>query len=309
MPKQSKVLITGGSGFIGSNLSKELLSKGHEVHILDISDKSSLTLEGAILHRGSITHSDIVESAIEGCEVVFHEAALTSVSDSIENPEKFRKVNVWGTRNVLEVCRKHDVKKVVLASSAAVYGDESILPKTEESPTKPISPYAESKLQNEKDAKEYFKEYGLETVSLRYFNVYGPGQDPKSPYSGVISKFMDCTIEKKQPTIFGDGKQTRDFVFVEDVVNANLLAMEKKGIGGEAFNIAIGKETSVLELWNVIKELSGSAFEPSMSPKREGDILRSVASIEKAKKMLGYEPKYSIKEGLEKTMEWMKNAR
>ncbi len=304
-----KVLITGGSGFIGSNLSKELLSRGHEVNILDLSDQPAIRLSGALFHRGTITHQDFVETAISGCEVVFHEAALTSVSESIENPEKFRKVNTWGTRNVLEVCRKHEVKKVILASSAAVYGDEPTLPKSEESFIMPISPYAESKVQNEKDAKEYFEEYGLETVCLRYFNVYGQGQDPKSPYSGVISKFMDCAMGETQPVIYGDGNQTRDFVFVEDVVNANLLAMEKKGIGGEIFNIATGKETSVLGLWEEILALSEFQCEPEFVPAREGDILRSVASIEKARKILGYEPKYSIKEGLEKTMEWMKNAR
>lgn len=304
-----KILITGGNGFIGSNLSKELLSQGHEVNILDLSDRPAIGLTGALFHRGNITHQEFMETTISGCEVVFHEAALTSVTDSIENPEKFRKVNVWGTRNVLETCRKHDVKKVILASSAAVYGDTENLPIAEGSSLNPISPYAESKVQNEKDANEYFREYGLETVSLRYFNVYGPGQDPKFPYSGVISKFMDCAIGGKQPTIYGDGNQTRDFVFVDDVVNANLLAMEKNGIGGEAFNIATGKETSVLRLWDAINELDGSDSGPLFAPRKEGDILRSVASIEKAKKMLDYEPKYSIKKGLEKTMEWMKNKK
>ncbi|MCP4647016.1 MAG: NAD-dependent epimerase/dehydratase family protein, partial [bacterium] len=242
-------------------------------------------------------------------DVIFHEAALTSVSDSIENPEKFKKVNAWGTRNLLEACRKNEVKKVILASSAAVYGDTDKFPITEESSLNPISPYAESKVQNEKDAKEHFEEYGLETVSLRYFNAYGPGQDPKSPYSGVISKFMDCAIEGKQPTIYGEGEQTRDFVFVEDVVNANLLAMKTEGIGGEVFNIATGKETSVLDLWEEIKGSSGFDSGPLFAPRKEGDILRSVASIEKAKTGLDYEPKYSINEGLKKTMEWVKNAR
>lgn len=303
-----RVLITGGSGFIGSNLSKELLSKGYEAHLLDLSDKPAIKLNGATFHRGSITHADVVDSAAEGCEAVFHEAALISVQESIRNPEKFRKVNIEGTRNVLEACRKNDVKKVILASSAAVYGDEPTLPKTENSKLEPKSPYAESKIQNEKDARTYFEEYGLETVCLRYFNVFGKGQDPNSPYSGVISKFLDCAIRKKQPTIYGDGTQTRDFVFAKDVVNANFLAMEKKGIGGEIFNIATGKETSLLELWKEIEEISGFKSKPEFAPEREGDISRSVASIEKAKKMLGYEPEYSIREGLEKTLEWIKNA-
>ncbi len=303
-----KILVTGGSGFIGSNLAKELLFRGDEVHVLDLSDKPALGLGAALYHRGDVTHLDVVESSVSDCQIVFHEAALTSVPESFRNPEKFRKVNTEGTRNVLEACRKHDVKKIILASSAAVYGDTEKLPLDEGAELKPISPYAESKVQNEKDAKKYFEEYGLETVCLRYFNVYGPGQDPKSPYSGVISKFIDYAIGGKTPTIYGDGKQTRDFVFVKDVVNANILAMEKEGIGGEVFNVATGKETSLLGLWEEIQGISGFTAEPEFAPAREGDILRSVAGIEKAKKMLGYQPKYSIKEGLEKTMEWVSHS-
>ena len=302
-----KVLITGGCGFIGSNLAKELLSKGHEVHLLDISDKPAIKLNGATFQRGDITHKELTETATEGCEAVFHEAALISVEESIKNPEKFRKANIEGTRNVLEACRKNDVKKVILASSAAVYGDEPTLPKTEGSILAPKSPYAESKIQNEKDAKKYFEEYGLETVCLRYFNVYGEGQEPNSPYSGVISKFIDCAINGKKPTIYGDGKQTRDFVFIKDVADANILAMEKKGIGGEVFNIATGKEATILELWKEIRGIEGSKEEPGFAPARKGDILRSVADISKAGKVLGYKPKYSIREGLEKTLEYAKS--
>lgn len=308
------VLITGGAGFIGSNLTHSFIRDGGEVTVLDdlyngTLQKIQKTIKKIKFVEGSVTNAGVVEKAVSGCEVVFHEAALISVPDSFKNPEKFREVNVQGTRNVLEACRKHDVEKVVLASSAAIYGDEPSIPKTEESPVLPQSPYAESKLQNEKDAKRYFEEYGLETVCLRYFNVYGPGQDPKSPYSGVISKFAECALENREPVIFGDGKQTRDFVFVRDVVNANILAMEKKGIGGEVFNVATGKETSLLELWGHLKEISGASAEPVFREKRDGDIYRSVAGIEKAGKVLGYEPQYSIRKGLDKTMEWVKNDR
>ncbi len=304
-----KVLVTGGCGFIGSNLSIKLASLGYETHILDLATQPALPLpKQAKIHKGSITDPKEVDSLVSGCAFVFHQAAQISVVDSIKNPKRTHEINVEGTRNVLESCRKHNVKRVVLASSAAVYGDAPGLPKKETDIPKPISPYGESKLQNESDARKYLEEYGLETICLRYFNVYGPGQKADSPYSGVISRFLDCAIHNKQPTIFGDGKQTRDFVFVEDVVNANVLATEAKRAAGEVFNIGTGKEVSLLELWKTIKTISGCKLEPKFEPKREGDIYRSVASIEKARDSLSYSPVFGIKKGLGKLVQPRKPA-
>lgn len=297
-----KVLVTGGCGFIGSNLANCLANLDYETHVMDISGSPAVPLPGQVeIHEGSITDKEALEEAMSGCEIVFHEAAQISVADSINNPKKTQEINADGTRNILEECREQGVKKLVLASSAAVYGDEPGLPKRETDKLKPTSPYGESKLQNELDAKRYFEEYELETVCLRYFNVYGPGQSPNSPYSGVISRFLDCAINNIPPTIYGNGNQTRDFVFVEDVVQANVLAAEGKELGGQVFNVASGKETSLMDLWRTIKSISGCRLEPKFEPRREGDIWHSVASIEKAKERLGYQPKISLEEGLKRT--------
>lgn len=299
-------LVTGGAGFIGSNLAATLLSRGHPVRIMDTSKEPAVELGGdAVFHTCDICSREDVLSSVQGCDVVFHEAAMISVSESIRHPGTAHRINVEGTRNVLEACRKSGVKRVVLASSAAVYGNEPGLPKKETDLAKPASPYGESKLQNEKDALRYFEEHGLETVCLRYFNVYGPGQKPDSPYSGVISRFLHCAATGNRPTIHGDGKQTRDFVFVQDVVSANLLCMEKKEAAGRVFNIATGTEVSLLGLWEAVKKVSGASAEPVFAPEREGDIRRSVASIEMAREALGFEPAYSLEQGLEKTLAHM----
>lgn len=299
-----RVLVTGGLGFIGSHLSSALLSAGHEVHMLDNSPfPPPERTKGAKFHRGSITNPKDADSAVSGCDFVFHEAAQISVADSIRNPKRTHEINVEGTQNVLEACRKHEVKRAVLASSAAVYGNAPGIPKKETETPDPISPYGESKLRNELDAKKYFKEYGLETVCLRYFNVYGPGQPPDS---GIIPRLISSALHNEPPRIFGDGKQTRDFVFVEDVVLANILAAETSGVGGEVFNIGSGAETSLLSLWKTISGISGCKLAPKFEPAREGDILRSVASIEKAKAKLVYSPKYKLKDGIRKTFEFYK---
>jgi len=306
-------LITGGAGFIGSNLAHALVDAGENIRILDDLSNGSLTNlpqdnEKITFIEGSITDSRIIEDAIKGCKWIFHQAAEISVPDSILHPQKTHQTNVEGTLNVLEAARKHDVGRVVLASSAAVYGDNPALPKTEESSLDPQSPYAESKIQNEADAKRYFQEYGLETICLRYFNVYGPNQNPTSQYSGVISKFMECALKTTPPTVYGSGEQTRDFVFVDDVVSANILAANKKKAAGEIFNIATGTEISILDLWHEISRIANCDESISFAPRREGDILQSIASIEKAKHILGYSPQCSLTEGLKKTMEWMKHG-
>lgn len=302
-----KALVTGGSGFIGSHIASLLLSHNHEVTILD-SSESSLPdrARGATLVRASITDAKKVGEACRGCGWVFHEAAVVSVPESFKDPERTREVNVGGTLNVLEACRKNDVERVVLASSAAVYGDAPGLPKRETDTPFPQSPYGESKLQNEKDARRYFEEHSLKAVSLRYFNVYGPGQKATSQYSGVISRFLHCALHGKRPVIYGDGKQTRDFVFARDVAEANLLCAESEKAPGETFNIAGGSAISLLELWDKVSSVSGCSMEPVFEGRREGDILHSLASIEKASALLGYKPATSLKKGLSATFDWMK---
>ncbi len=302
-----KALVTGGSGFIGSHIASLLLSHNHEVTVLD-SSESSLPERagGATLIRASVTNAKEVEEACKGCDWVFHEAAIVSVPESFKDPEKTHEVNVGGTINVLEACRKNDVERVVLASSAAVYGDAPGLPKKETDEPAPQSPYGDSKLQNELDARRYFEEHSLKTVSLRYFNVYGPGQKADSQYSGVISRFLHCALHGKRPMIYGDGSQTRDFVFAKDVAEANLLCAESRKAPGEVFNIAGGSAISLLELWGKIAAVSGCNLEPVFEEKREGDILHSLASIEKAASLLGYKPATSLKRGISETFNWMK---
>jgi nucleoside-diphosphate-sugar epimerase len=302
-----KALVTGGSGFIGSHIASLLLSHNHEVTVLD-SSESSLPerARGATLIRASITDAKKVEEACRGCDWVFHEAAIVSVPESFKDPAKTKEVNVGGTLNVLEACRKNDVGRMALASSAAIYGDAPGLPKKETDAPSPQSPYGESKLQNELDARRYFEEYSLKAVSLRYFNVYGPGQKAASQYSGVISRFLHCALHGERPTIYGDGTQTRDFVFAKDVAEANLLCAESEKAPGEVFNIAGGSAISLIELWDKIAAVSGCNLEPVFEEKREGDILHSLASIEKASTLLGYKPATSLNKGLSETLDWMK---
>jgi len=241
---------------------------------------------------------------MSGVEVVFHQAALVSVPQSIEDPIEAAMVNDLGTLNVLEAARHSGVKRVVFASSCAVYGDLPQLPKKEEMDTKPLSPYAASKLHGETYARLYRDLYGLETVCLRYFNVYGPRQDPSSPYSGVISIFMDKAARGKPPTIYGDGEQSRDFVYVADVIQANLLAAQRENISSVVINVGTGKSVTVNSLWKNIAELAGVQDEPERANFRSGDIRQSVAEISRAYELLDFEPRYSLEEGLKLTWDW-----
>ncbi|MEM3422839.1 MAG: SDR family oxidoreductase [Candidatus Bilamarchaeaceae archaeon] len=306
-----RVLVTGGAGFIGSHLAEALLKRGHAVRILDNfstgKEENIKDIENSIeIIRGSITEKEVLENAIENVDYVLHHAAQISVVDSIKNPKKTWEINIKGTKLLLNAAVKNKVKKVILASSAAVYGNEPGLPKTEQMRTKPTSPYGDSKLMNEYMAQKYHQQDKINIISLRYFNVYGPRQHPQSAYAGVISKFMEKMIKGERPIIYGNGEQTRDFVYVEDVVSANILALEstvKNGI----YNIGSGKETSLNELVKTLNEILGTKIEPIYEPPREGDIQRSVADISKAKKDLGYIPKYTLKEGLTKTIEWYRS--
>jgi len=299
-----RYLVTGGCGFIGSHLAEALVAAGAEVRVFDNlstgrEEHLAAVRERVELVRGDVRDPDALRAAMEGVEGVFHQAALVSVFESMERPRDNHEINLTGTFNVLLAARERKVRRVVAASSAAVYGNEPTLPKREDLRPQPESPYAAAKLAGEHYLAVFARRYGLETVSLRYFNVYGPRQDPSSMYSGVISRFAEALRADAPPTVFGDGRQTRDFVFVKDVVQANLLAMRAPGVGrGEALNIGTGRRTSLLELLEALSALSGRALNPRFHPARAGDIRHSVAEIARARLELGYEPAYDIRQGL-----------
>ena len=304
-----KCLVTGGAGFIGSNLVERLLGASFQVQVLDNLSSGLLQnlepfREYIDFKQGDVRDLAILQEMMSGVEVVFHQAAVVSVPQSIEDPIEAAMVNDLGTLNILEAARHSGVRRVVFASSCAVYGDLPQLPKKEEMDTKPLSPYAASKLHGETYARLYKDLYGLETVCLRYFNVYGPRQDPSSPYSGVISIFMDKAARGKPPTIYGDGEQCRDFVYVADVVQANLLAAQRENLSSVAINVGTGKSVTVNTLWKNIAELAGVKGEPERADSRPGDIRQSVAEISRAQELLGFEPRYSLREGLRLTWEW-----
>jgi UDP-glucose 4-epimerase len=307
--KNSIVLITGGLGFIGSNLANALY-EDNEVMILD--DMSSGRIENVRelmdnesieLIEGSISDLELLNRVLEGVDYVFHLAAIPSVMESISSPQMTNSVNLTGTMNVLLASKDNNVKKVVYASSAAVYGDTDLVPLTESVPTRPESPYGAQKLASEHYLRVFYQVYGLATTTLRYFNVFGPNQDPNSEYSPVIPKFISLVQNNAPPTIFGDGKQTRDFIFVNDIVKANLLAAESPKSDGMTLNIACGKETSINDLAEMIIKMMGKDLQPEYASKREGEINRSYADTSLAKQLLDFSPEYSLENGLEATIE------
>lgn len=300
-----KVLVTGGAGFIGSHLVDALVARGDRVVVLD--DLSTgrrenladpLRRGGVDLRVGSVADRAAVRDAVAGCEVVFHLAAVASVQRTIEAPLETGAVNLGGTLEVLEAARATGVRRVVFAGSAAVYGDTTALPVAETAAPRPLSPYAVEKLAAEHYVRVWGPLYGLETVTLRYFNVFGPRQDPSSPYSGVISIFADRLRRGRTATIYGDGHQTRDFVYVADVVRANLLAAAVPAADGRVFNVARGEETTIRALFDHLRDLVGSDAEPEYAPARAGDIRRSLADITEARSVLGYTPRVPVAEGL-----------
>ncbi len=301
--------MTGGAGFIGSNLVEELLDLG-EVSVIDdlstgdIENIELLVDKGVSFIEASILDNEKLVDVSRGIDFIFHQAALPSVSRSIDDPVKSNLVNVSGTLNVLEAARKNHVKKVVYASSSAVYGDTVELPISESMKPNPLSPYAVSKLAAEYYCRVYSHIYGTPTVCLRYFNVFGPRQNPYSEYSAVIPKFISLILEGKAPTINGDGSITRDFVFVKDVVHANIQAIKTQAEG--VFNIANGKQTSLKELAELIMYKVGTKVEIIYGSNRTGDVQDSFADITEAKDKLQYTPKYDIKKGLKETIKWYK---
>ena len=292
-------LITGGAGFIGSNLCEELLKRGNKVRIIDdFSTGKEENIQDFLsdidVVRGDIRDIETVRTALKGVDYVSHQAAISSVPLSIKDPVLNNQVNIDGALNVLVAARDEGVKRVVLASSAAVYGNSEVLPKVETMVPEPISPYAVSKHVGEQYAKLFYELYGLETVCLRYFNVFGPKQDPSSQYSGVISKFMDAVAKGEAPVIYGDGEQSRDFVYVDNVVEANILASVSERVGhGEVLNIASGKRITLNELVKVVGDV-----EAVYAEERVGDVRHSLADIGLAREMLGYEVSGEFEDGL-----------
>jgi nucleoside-diphosphate-sugar epimerase len=313
--EMTKVLVTGGAGFIGSNLAEALLRRGHFVRVLD--DFSTGKRENLILDKeypslemieGDIRDSSTCQEAVKGMEYIFHQAALPSVQRSVEDPGTSHSVNAGGTLNILLAAKEAGVKRVIYASSSSVYGDTPTLPKHEEMPSDPLSPYALQKYIGEQYCRLFYQLYGLETISLRYFNIFGPKQDPHSIYSAVIPIFIDALMQGRPPTIFGDGEQSRDFTYIENVVQANLLAMSAEHLHGEAINIACGKRTSLNQLFNVLKDILGSKQSPLYEEPRKGDVRHSLADIRKGKELINYERKVGIEAGLKKTVEFFRKA-
>ncbi|HET9952698.1 MAG TPA: SDR family oxidoreductase [Candidatus Eisenbacteria bacterium] len=314
----ARFLVTGGAGFIGSHIAERLLRDGHEVRVLDnlaTGRKANLDLlaklGGARFEwiEGDLRDPAACLRACDGAEAVFHQAALASVQRSIENPTDTTAVNVTGTVNVLSAARSRGVRRVVCASSSSVYGNTPTLPKHEAMTPAPLSPYAASKLAGEQFSEVFTRTLGVEAVSLRYFNVFGPRQDPTSQYAAVIPLFVTALFEGRRPVVFGDGTQSRDFTFVDNVVDANLRAASAPGAAGEAINIACGDRFSLLDLLASLGKIIGVEANPDFQPPRVGDVLHSQASIDKATRILGFAPKVGFEEGLRRTVESVRAAR
>ena len=303
--KKPDYLVTGGCGFIGSHICEDLVERGHTVRVLDNLASGYLRnldhLGSAVeIQQGDVRNPDDVRKAVAGVRGVFHEAALVSVFDSVQRPMDNHDINATGTLQVLLAARDAGVQRVVLASTAAAYGNDPELPKREDMRPQPESPYAVAKIAGEHYLRLFASLYALPTVVLRYFNVFGPRQDPKSPYSGVISRFCDDVTAGRTPTVFGDGGQTRDFVFVKDVVQANWLAMSDRTEGrGQIYNVASGRTASLLDLLATLGQLTGRPVAPAHQPARAGDIRHSAADIAKARRELGYEPQFDLTRGLD----------
>ena len=308
----SKYLVTGGAGFIGSNIVEELVAMGEEVVVLDnLSTGYRDNIEEFIgdidLIEGDIRDDEVVNKGMYGVDYVFHQAALASVPRSIDDPVLVNDVNTNGTLNVLEQARKAGVRSLVYAASSSAYGDSEISPKHEELRPRPLSPYAVSKLVGEHYCSVYSNVYGLPTISLRYFNVFGPRQDPESQYAAVVPIFISSLLEEKTPVIYGDGEQSRDFTFVSNVVKANILAAKSEGAEGEMMNVACGDQYTVNRLFAIIKENLESDTEPKFADPRPGDVKHSLADISKAEQMIGYSVDVTFEEGLKKTIDWYRH--
>ena len=308
-----RYLVTGGAGFIGSNTVDELVRRGHSVVVLDDlssgkEDNLAEVRNKITFIKGGITDIEVVRKAMHEAEYVLHLGARTSVPRSVKDPIETNKINIDGTLNVLVAAKELKVKRVVFAASSSAYGETPTLPKVETMQPQPISPYGVTKFVGELYAQTFGRCYGLENVSLRYFNIFGPRQDPGSPYSGVLAKFCTAFLEDTPPVVFGDGEQTRDFTYVENAVHANLLACEAPNVSGKVFNVGVGGRVSLNEVLRELGKITGKTMEAKYEPPREGDIRDSQADISQAREFLGYKPQVSFEEGLARTFEWYRET-
>jgi nucleoside-diphosphate-sugar epimerase len=304
-----RYLVTGGAGFIGSNTVDELVRRGDSVVVLDDlssgkEDNLAEIRNKITFIKGSITDIEVVRKAMHEAEYVLHLAARTSVPRSVKDPIETNKINIDGTLNVLVAAKELKVKRVVFAASSSAYGETPTLPKVETMQPQPISPYGVTKFVGELYGQTFGRCYGLENVALRYFNIFGPRQDPSSPYSGVLARFCTAFLEETQPLVFGDGEQTRDFTYVENAVQANLLACEAPNVSGKVFNVGVGGRVSLNGVLRELGKITGKTLEAKYDPPRDGDIRDSQADISQAKEFLGYDPQVSFEEGLARTFEW-----
>ena len=306
----AQYLVTGGAGFIGSHLTEELVRRGERVRVVDsliTGKRANLAhLPQVEFLQGDLADIDVARRAVQGVDYVLHQAAIPSVPRSVEDPITSNRANIDASLNVLVAARDAGVRRVVYAGSSSAYGNQPTLPKVETMPTAPLSPYALQKLVAEQYCQMFTRLYGLETVTTRYFNVFGPRQDPSSPYSGVISLFISALVEGRQPKIYGDGGQTRDFTYVGNVVDGVLRACHAPQVSGEVINVATGGRISLNELFNVLKGLTGASVTPIYADERAGDVRDSQADIGKARRLLGYEPSVTLEQGLARTVEWFR---
>jgi nucleoside-diphosphate-sugar epimerase len=316
----ARYTVTGGAGFIGSHLTEELIRRGHTVRVVDdfstgkrgnvdaAARAAGVPVSAIQLVEGDLADLEVARRAVDGADYVLHQAAIPSVPRSVKDPITSNRANIDGTLNVLVAARDARVKRLIFAGSSSEYGDTPTLPKHEDMPTNPLSPYALQKAVGEEYLKLFTRLYGLETVSIRYFNVFGPRQDPGSPYSGVISLFVKWLLAGERPTIYGDGGQTRDFTYVANVVDGVLRACEAPGASGESINVATEGRVSLNQLLDELQRIIGTRLEPIYGPPRVGDVRDSQASIAKARRILGYEPSVPFEEGLRRTVAWFRES-
>lgn len=309
----TKYLVTGGAGFIGSALVYELVTREQSVRVLDNLSTGRRENLAPVEEKVEFVQGDLcdpvaVAAALEGVDVVFHQAAIPSVPKSIADPIETNRANVDGTLSLLWAAKRARVRRVVYAASSSAYGDTPSMPKTENMTPNPISPYAISKLVGEFYCRIFTQVYGLETVALRYFNVFGPRQDPSSPYSGVLSLFITALLEGQRPVIYGDGEQSRDFTYVSNVVQANLLAAGAQGVAGRVFNVGTGQSHTLNQTLTLLGKITGVTPRPSYQPMRAGDVRDSLADISMARGSLGYQPEVGFEEGLRRTVDWYQDA-
>lgn len=308
-----RYLVTGGAGFIGSNIVDELVHRNHQVVVLDDlsagKESNFSEVRSKIdLHVGSVTDLAAVQSACHGVDYVIHLAARTSVPRSVQNPIETNYVNIDGTLNVLVAARDAKVRRIVFAASSSAYGETPTLPKTEAMPADPISPYGITKYVGELYARVFGRVYGLENACIRYFNVFGPRQDPSSQYSGVLSRFMLAVIEDEQPVVYGDGEQSRDFTYIQNIVDETLAACDAQGASGMVFNGGTGARVTLNQVLQMLEKITGKRIQAKYDPPRTGDIRDSQADISLARKILGYQPSVHFEEGLQRTWQWYKSA-